>query len=130
MESTKHAVEVAEAEGDLPRGLTAEDLMEHGDWVASGLPWIDPQKESVADDVALKNRTTSRQRIANRRGEDWYDLADEQIEEEQYLQAGGLSPFSEANAERTNALLKGEPDDDQDANPGTVGEETTRPVTG
>jgi len=64
----------------LPEGLGVADL--RWEWVPAGLPWIDPLKEIQADAMALANRLTSRQRIAKRRGEDWWEINAECAEEE------------------------------------------------
>ncbi|MCL2636701.1 MAG: phage portal protein [Betaproteobacteria bacterium] len=51
-------------------------------WSARRWPGIDPVKEATADEINLKNRTTSRRRIILQRGDDPDDLAEEIAMEE------------------------------------------------
>ncbi len=64
----------------LPDGMTVDDLL--WDWQASGLPWIDPLKETLADNKAVEGRLISRQRIAKRMGNDWSEIEGELKDEE------------------------------------------------
>lgn len=78
------------ANGDLvlPDGMNVSDLK--FEWIAAGLPWVDPQKQTNADVLAVNNYMTSRQRVAKAQGLDFFDIADEQKEEQDYLLKMGL----------------------------------------
>ncbi len=68
----------------LPPGVTSiEDL--RWEWVARGIPWIDPLKEIKADAESVKLRTNSRQRLTRRAGEDWFEIQDELDVEEKRI---------------------------------------------
>jgi capsid protein len=65
----------------LPKSKTASSL--GWEWIASGVPWIDPLKEVVADTKAIAAGLQSRDMIIKRRlGMSFRDIADELIEEE------------------------------------------------
>ena len=49
-------------------------------------PYVDPFKEAKADEVQLKNGTTTRTGICARQGHDFKDLTDQRAEEEKYLE--------------------------------------------
>lgn len=72
----------------LPAGVTVADL--NWEWVARGLPWIDPLKEAQADAAAIDAGLSSRQRRCKERGEDWFEIADELAQEQEYLKAKGI----------------------------------------
>jgi capsid protein len=80
---------VEDGELILPDGMFVRDLK--WDWIPRGLPWIDPLKEVNANIAALQAGLTSRQRICKERGEDFYEIADERREEEEYLRESGLA---------------------------------------
>ena len=52
--------------------------------------YVDPWKESKADEQQLKNRTTTRTAICARQGDDFKDLIDQRAEEEKYLEEKGV----------------------------------------
>ena len=54
-------------------------------FIPLGVPWIDPLKEVMADLRAVEGGLTSRQRICYRGGRDWFEVADELVEEEKYM---------------------------------------------
>ena len=82
------AIWILNGELQLPTGLTLDDKF--WEWQASGLPWIDPMKETKADTESIANCTNSRQRIARRMGNDWQEVKDELAQEEKELQAAGI----------------------------------------
>ena len=49
----------------LPRGIELENLTY--EWVPQGIPWVDPAKESKADEAAIRNGLVSRTYIAKKR---------------------------------------------------------------
>jgi len=53
-------------------------------------PYVDPWKESKADEQQLKNGTTTRSIIAARQGRDFKDLTDQRAEEDKYLEEKGV----------------------------------------
>jgi len=52
------------------------------EWVAAGIPWIDPLKEAEGNIAMLAAGVTSRQRICKSRGEDFFEIAAELDTEE------------------------------------------------
>lgn len=54
--------------------------------------WVDPAKEADAQEKLLANKLTSRTRIAAEQGEEFEDLLDELAQEQQLIDAAGLSP--------------------------------------
>lgn len=82
------AIWILEGRLKLPLGMTIGDLT--WEWQASGLPWIDPLKETKADSEAIANRTTSRHQIARRMGRDWMEILDELSIEEKELERRGF----------------------------------------
>jgi len=75
-------------------------LTERDDWARYEIlckrwPYVDPWKESKADEQQLKNGTTTRTVIAARQGHDFKDLIDQRAEEDEYLEEKGVNliPF-------------------------------------
>jgi capsid protein len=58
--------------------------------VSQGVPWIDPLKEVQADCQAVSAGFTSRQRVCRENGDDFFEIADEIAEENQYLVDKGI----------------------------------------
>lgn len=98
-------LQIAETRGELPPGTTAVELIQCCEWIAAGLPWIDPLKEVNADVTALEAGLTSRTRLCRERGQDFYQITDERAEEEAYLASKGLVSKPASNAELNRALL-------------------------
>ena len=73
----------------LPRGMRLGDLK--WEWIPTGLPWVDPLKESQADAMAVATGLSSRQRIAKSRGNDWFTIADELEQENEILREKGIT---------------------------------------
>lgn len=65
-------------DGDLtlPAGMTISGM--GWEWVAAGLPWIDPLKETKADIEAVAAGMASTLEVVKRRGRDAYEIADEE----------------------------------------------------
>lgn len=79
---------IIDGELELPKsvGESIEDI--NFEWIARGIPWVDPLKDIKADDAAVKLRITSRQRVSKRRyGEDWFEVMDELDAEEERIQS-------------------------------------------
>ncbi len=83
---------------ELPGNMTVSDVK--WEWIPTGLPWIDPLKETVADNKAVDGRLNSRTRISRRMGKDWNEVLDELEKEEEELKKRGLTkvaPTGNAN---------------------------------
>ncbi len=74
---------------ELPGNMTVSDVK--WEWIPTGLPWIDPLKETVADNKAVEGRLNSRTRISRRMGKDWNEVLDELEKEEEELERRGLT---------------------------------------
>lgn len=72
----------------LPRNWTLADVS--WEWVAAGVPWIDPLKEVQAALSQIEAGLNSRQRISKERGQDFFEIAAELAAEQKYLQELGL----------------------------------------
>src|SRR6185436_3946763 len=59
----------------LPAGVQIFDLK--WDWLPTGMPWIDPLKETTADIARVQAGLDSPQRVCRRRGEDFFEIVDE-----------------------------------------------------
>lgn len=97
---------IADGTLQLPPGMTLPDL--RWEWVPIGLPWIQPLQEAKADETALVNRLTSRQRIKKRQGEDWWEIQEE-------LEAEEARIGVQAVAAPDNQPDAGDPDANTDA---------------
>jgi len=64
----------------LPEGMRLSGL--NWEWIANGIPWIDPLKEMKADETAVNNGLKSRTEISKARGREWNDILDELADEE------------------------------------------------
>jgi lambda family phage portal protein len=65
------------------------DYLQH-EWVASPKKWIDPQKESNANQLALKSGQKTFKQIAAENGRDWRDQLDDIAEVIEYAHKLGL----------------------------------------
>jgi capsid protein len=89
--------------------ITEEELTQvYWDWIPTGLPWIDPLKEIAAQKEAIKEKLDSRQRICRSLGRDFFDIVDEQADEEAYMIKKGLA----VNPESPEAKPPTEPEPD------------------
>lgn len=74
----------------LQQWIERKALTKRDDWARYEIlckrwPYVDPFKESKADEQQLKNGTTNRTAICARQGDDFRDLTDQRAEEEEYL---------------------------------------------
>jgi capsid protein len=60
------------------------------DWVPRGIPWIDPLKEVKANVEAINAGIASRQMVTRSTGHDFFDIADQLRQEEDYLRANDV----------------------------------------
>ncbi len=97
-------LQLAELRDELPPGATADDM--EWDWIPTGLPWIDPMKEVSAQIAALNAGLTSRTRICRENGQDFYQIADERKEEDDYLAQLQLVTNTEQDPALMRALLQ------------------------
>lgn len=93
-------LQLAELNGEIPNDVVLSALA--WEWIASGLPWIDPLKEVNAQVAALNAGITSRTRICRENGQDFYQIADERREEDAYLKEHGIV----TNTEQDPALVR------------------------
>jgi len=83
---------------ELPRGMGLADL--RWEWIAKGIPWIDPLKEVNADIAAIGAGLASRTDILKQQGKDFFDVADQLASENEYLESLGLpTNVAPANAQ-------------------------------
>lgn len=76
---------------ELPAGMDLRSL--RWEWIPTGIPWIDPLKEVLADIEAIKLGLTSRSRVIKRRGEDFLEIAKELGFENLTMIDHGLPPY-------------------------------------
>jgi capsid protein len=81
---------IADGELVLPDGMTIDDLK--FEWVPVAIPWIDPLKEVTANTLAVQGCFRSRQMICKETGSDFFEVADQIAEENDYLRGKGLNP--------------------------------------
>jgi lambda family phage portal protein len=73
------------------------------DWLASGLPWIDPLKEANADNVKLANGGISFQQYCANQGTDWKEQIDRMADVQAYAKAKGVTlAFATKDTSNTN----------------------------
>ncbi|GHU50698.1 phage portal protein [Clostridia bacterium] len=60
-------------------------------WVSPAKKWIDPQKESNANKIALLTGQKSYQQIAAESGKDWKEIIDENAEAMEYAKSKGIT---------------------------------------
>jgi len=73
------------------KALTKRDDSGRFDVLCKRWPYVDPWKESKADEQQLKNCTTTRTAICARQGDDFKDLTDQRAIEEKYLEEKDIS---------------------------------------
>lgn len=71
--------------------LTNQEIVDALEWVPDGTPWMDRGKEIKADADAIALGTDSRQRQCKRRGLDFYKLANERAEEEEFMRSKSVT---------------------------------------
>lgn len=69
-------------------------------------PYVDPEKESKADEIDLRNGTTSRTFICARSGRDYGDVVREQVREQKMAREQGLEENQPAEKPGTSAKDK------------------------
>lgn len=79
----------------LEQWIKRKVLTECKDWARHEIlckrwPYVDPWKESKADEQQLKNGTTTRTAICGRQGDDFKDITDQRAEEDEYLKEKGV----------------------------------------
>lgn len=81
---------LAVADGDikLPKGTTARDLK--WDWIATGIPPVDPVKEITADVAEINAGLSAPQIKCHERGVNFYDIIDMRAEAEAYAKGKGV----------------------------------------
>jgi len=75
----------------LQQWIAEKKLTQRDDWrkheiLCKRWPYVDPFKEAKADEVQLRNGTTTRTGICARQGDDFRDLTDQRADEEKYLE--------------------------------------------
>ncbi len=86
---------------ELPGSMTVSNVK--WEWLPTGLPWIDPLKETVADNKAVEGRLNSRRRILKRQGVEWEEVANELEEEEKELERRGLAEVASTGNASSNS---------------------------
>lgn len=76
----------------IPSGMQFYDL--NWEWVAAGVPWIDPLKEVQANIAAINAGLDSRSRICKEMGVDFQDVVKDLEKEQKLLVAAGLNPLA------------------------------------
>lgn len=103
---TQWQLTLAIIDGELP-GVDPADL--RWEWIATGVPWIDPLKEILSKEKEVGMGVNSRTRICAERGVDWEDdILPELIHESQLLSDAGLP----LNTNSDNALVAALTQDD------------------
>jgi len=106
------AEEAAQIPGYLPADLPPVEDWEFS-WNFDGFDSIDPVKDATADDIRLKNGTSTLAEIAGEYGQDWREIADQRTVEKAYHEARGLY-YPGAAAPAPPQQAPPEPDDDAD----------------
>jgi capsid protein len=81
---------IADGKIKLPPGWTIYDVK--WNWVAAGIPWVDPLKEINAGVIAVNACLDSRQRICKEGGDDWFEIVQELKQEQDLITKLGLNP--------------------------------------
>ena len=72
------------------KDLTERDDSGRFEIMCKRWPYVDPFKEAKADEVQLRNRTTTRTAITARQGDDFKDVTNQRASEEEYLKEKGV----------------------------------------
>jgi capsid protein len=77
----------------MPRSLgTVEELRGRFDWVHSGVPWWDPEKEIYADLAAIAGGIRTRTEIRRERfGDSWDEMIERRAAEDEKMQGLGIA---------------------------------------
>lgn len=101
-----------------------EDYLNHA-WISAPKKWIDPQKESAADRIALQSGQKTFQDLQAEKGRDWKEVVDEMAEAVEYAKAKGIDLGGIIFGTGTESVSGGgqsDPDDDDGSGPGSGGE--------
>lgn len=85
-------------------------------WLTEGMPWIDPAKESQADNLALSNNTTTLMDICARNGKDWEEVLAQREREMKELAKRGLPLTAATNNNSQNNQDGGDTDNAKQQN--------------
>jgi len=75
--------------------ITDFDRLNNAEFTGRRWLWIDPDKDSRAEERRLKSRLTSHQRISRQHGEDHDEILEEIVEDEKKAEAKNLDLFLE-----------------------------------
>lgn len=91
----------------LPKGVQrVSDIP--WEWIPAGISWIDPLKEAKADETTIGTVTNSRQNICKTHGFDFFEIADQQAQEEKYMRDIGLEGTLEIEPGAADKILEEE----------------------
>ena len=88
--SWRTALAVANGELVLPRDITLDRLHETSEWIAAGLPWIDPVKEKTADIMGIEAGLDNPEDVCRAHGGDVYSNIDKRAKVEAYARSKGV----------------------------------------
>lgn len=74
----------------IPGYFKNPELYRNHLWIAPGWDWIDPAKESSANETSLRTNQTTLQAINAAKGNDWRDIARQRSRENEFLLSLGL----------------------------------------
>ena len=97
-----------------------EDYLTHA-WVKPPKRWIDPQKESAADRIALQSGQKTFQDLQAEKGRDWKEVVDEMAEAVAYGREKGIDLGGVIFGTGTKSPSGGQPDDDDNDGGGKGG---------
>jgi capsid protein len=127
---------MTDADGnELPSPVKLIDDIDF-EWIPTGLPWLDPLKEVTADTMAVQSGFKSRQMICKEAGTDFFRVADQIAQENEYLKSKGLNTaVSDLNmdigevvkAAITDAVTK-DPDAEDEPTPAPTSKKSSKPV--
>lgn len=105
-----------------------EDYLAHA-WVKPPKKWIDPQKESAADRIALQSGQKTFQDLQAEKGRDWKEVVDEMAEALAYGKEKGIDLGGVIFGTGTEGPSGGQPDDDGGDGDGPGGGGDGKPET-
>lgn len=68
----------------LPAGMTVDDVVAACEWIAKGVPWVQPREEVEANGTAVDRGFTSTERVCKGIGLDAYAIVDEEARFQKY----------------------------------------------
>lgn len=85
---------IADGVLELPPGINSIDDIRF-EWIATGLPWFQPEKEIRADVMAINAGLKTRSEVRKERfGDDWRDTVRQLADEEKFIRESGASVLS------------------------------------